>query len=92
MGSILEMMNINIDKFYSVTVVDKATLFPQSTSSITVITMSMDGETIKIKQLIEGVFSKFNEVKAIKVPAEVIENAVTLDFGPVVEAKEEATE
>ncbi|MCG7346589.1 stalk domain-containing protein [Sporosarcina sp. ACRSL] len=78
--AILEMLQINIDKFFVVTVVDKATLFPQSTSGITVITMSMDGETVTIKQLIDGVFSKFNEVKEIKVPADVIKNAVTLDL------------
>lgn len=83
MGSILDMLNINIDKYYVVTVVDKATLFPQSTSGTTVITMSMDGETITIKQLINGVFSKFNDVKAIKVPAEVIEKAVELDFSEI---------
>lgn len=80
MGSILEMLDINIEKYFVVTVVDKATLFPQSTSGTTIIKMSMDGETIKIKQLIDGVYSKFNEVKAIKVPAEVIEKAVELDL------------
>ncbi|MCM3709043.1 DUF6612 family protein [Sporosarcina luteola] len=80
MGSILEMLDINIEKYFVVTVVDKATLFPQSTSGTTIIKMSMDGETIKIKQLIDGVYSKFNEVKAIKIPAEIIEKAVELDL------------
>lgn len=87
MGAILDMLNINIDQYYVVTVVDKETFFPQSTSGITIITMSMDGETITIKQLIDGVFSKFNDVKPIKVPAEVIEKAVELDLSGEIEAE-----
>ncbi|MFS0689298.1 DUF6612 family protein [Sporosarcina sp. 179-K 8C2 HS] len=90
MGSILDMLDINIEKYFVVTVVDKATLFPKSTSGTTVIKMSMDGETVTIKQLINGVFSKFNEVKAIKVPAEVIEKAVTWDLGAELEAEKAA--
>ncbi len=89
MGSILDMLDINIEKYFVVTVVDKATLFPQSTSGTTSIKMSMDGETISIKQLIEGTFSKFNDVKPIKVPAEVLEKAVEMDFGEEIEAVEE---
>lgn len=93
MGAILDMLNINIDQYYVVTVVDKETLFPQSTSGTTIITMSMDDETITIKQLIDGVFSKFNDVKPIKVPAEVLEKAVEMDFAEEIEAVEEkATE
>ncbi|WP_252502143.1 DUF6612 family protein [Sporosarcina sp. Marseille-Q4943] len=90
MGSILDMLDINIEKYFVVTVVDKATLFPQSTSGTTIIKMSMDGETVTIKQLIDGVFSKFNEVKAIKVPADVIEKAVTWDLGAELEAEKAA--
>lgn len=87
MGSILEMLDIKIEKYFVVTVVDKATLFPQSTAGTTIIKMSMDGETVTIKQLIDGVYSKFNEVKAIKVPAEVLEKAVELDLSGEIEAE-----
>ncbi|GEN82417.1 hypothetical protein SLU01_07290 [Sporosarcina luteola] len=94
LGSILEMLNINIDEFYSVTVLDKATLFPQSVSGTTVITMSMDGETVTITQLIEGIYSQFNAVKTIEVPADVIENAVVMEYDEVeaVDVEEETTD
>lgn len=94
LGSILEMLNININEFYSVTVLDKATLFPQSVSGTTVITMSMDGETVTITQLIEGIYSQFNAVKTIEVPADVIENAVVMEYDEVeaVDVEEETTD
>lgn len=78
--SVLDALKIDIKKFFSVTVIDKKTLFPISTTGDTVMTMKVEDETVTIKQAINGVFSKFNETKEIKVPADVIKNAVVLDL------------
>ena len=54
-------------------------MFPVDLSATAYITMTMDEETITIKLLMAGSFSNFNAVKEIKVPAEVIKNAITMD-------------
>jgi len=80
LDSTLDGLSISIDKFFIVTVIDKNTLFPVSTDGKTTMTIKVAGETVTINQLISGIFSKFNEVKEIKVPEEVIKNAVVLDL------------
>ncbi len=95
LDSILDEVSISIDEFFIVTVIDKNTLFPVSTDGKTAMTISVAGETVTIKQLISGIFSKFNEVKEIKVPEDIIKNAVVLDLDSETieeESKSEATE
>lgn len=95
LDSILDEVSISIDKFFIVTVIDKNTLFPVSTNGKTAMTISVAGETVTINQLISGIFSKFNEVKEIKVPEEIIKNAVVLESDSEATAedlKEEAAE
>lgn len=75
----LEDLGLNIEEFYVVTTMDKKTLFPTNTSAIAHITMKMDEDTISIKLLLSGTFSNFNTVKEIKVPAEVINKAISMD-------------
>ena len=70
---------INIEEYYVVTTIDKKTLFPINTSGTTHMTMGVDEDTISIKQLITGTFSDYNAVKEIKIPADVIKNAISME-------------
>ncbi|WP_336823221.1 DUF6612 family protein [Sporosarcina sp. USHLN248] len=84
--SILDMIQFNIENFFIVTTIDKDTFFPISTTGNTQMTITVDGETITLKQVIEGTFSDYNQVKEIKIPAEVINSAI--DFEEYLEALE----
>ena len=42
-------------------------------------TMGVDEDLISIKQLITGTFSDYNAVKEIKIPADVIKNAISME-------------
>ncbi|MBO0588580.1 DUF6612 family protein [Sporosarcina sp. E16_8] len=70
---------INIEEYYVVTTIDKKTLFPIATSGTTHMTMGVDEDLISIKQLITGTFSDYNAVKEIKIPADVIKNAISME-------------
>ena len=54
-------------------------MFPLDTSAVANITMTVDEDTISIKLLLEGTFSNFNAVKEIKVPADVIKKAISME-------------
>ena len=41
--------------------------------------MGVDEDLISIKQLITGTFSDYNAVKEIKIPADVIKNAISME-------------
>lgn len=75
----LEGLDFNIEEFYVVSTIDKKTLFPLDTSAVANITMTVDEDTISIKLLLEGTFSNFNAVKEIKVPADVIKKAISME-------------
>jgi len=76
---LFEGLGFNIEEFYIASTIDKETLFPVDLSATAHITMTMDEDTITIKLLMTGSFSNFNAVKEIKVPADVIKNAITMD-------------
>jgi len=75
----LDGLEFNIEEFYVVSTIDKKTLFPLDTSAIATITMTVDGDTISIKLLLAGTFSDFNAVKEIKVPADIIKKAISME-------------
>lgn len=79
LGNLLEMLNLNIEEFYSVQTIDKETLFPLDLSAVTKMSMSMEDEKVSILQKMSGTFSNFNQIKEIKVPEEVIKNAITME-------------
>ena len=76
---IFEDLAIHIEEYYTVTVIDKKTLFPIETSGTTLMTLGVDEEMVSIKQLISGTYSNYNAVKEIKIPADVIKNAITME-------------
>lgn len=77
--NIFSDLAINIEEYYVVTTIDKKTLFPIKTSGTTHMTMGVDEDLITIKQLITGTFSDYNAVKEIKIPADVIKNAMSME-------------
>ena len=81
-------LEFNIKEFYVTSTIDKKTLFPVDISAIANITMTMDEDTITISLVLAGTFSDFNAVKEIKVPAEVVKNAISMDeFMKILEAE-----
>jgi|GEM_PF-5677559 len=42
------------------------------------LTMTIEGESMKMKQEMKGIVSKINEIEKIEVPAEVVQNAVEM--------------
>lgn len=77
--SILDALDINIEEFLVVSTIDKKTLFPLEMSGVTKMTMGIEDETISITQLISGAYSNHNNVEEIKIPADVIKNAITME-------------
>ncbi len=77
--SILDALDINIEEFVVVSKIDKKTLFPLELSGVTKMTMGINEDTVSITQVISGTYSNHNSVKEIKVPADVIKNAITME-------------
>ena len=77
--AIFDSLGLNIKEFYFVSNYDKETLFPVDLSGNAHITMAMGEDTLTMKMIINGTFSNFNAVKEIKVPDEVIQNAISME-------------
>ncbi|WP_078555803.1 DUF6612 family protein [Bacillus alkalicellulosilyticus] len=60
--------------------IDKETSFQTKVVSYIEMSMTVEGETLTIKQSMEGSITNINGVGDISVPAEVLENAIDLDF------------
>lgn len=78
-GNIFDAMELNIEQFFVTSTIDKKTLFPLDMTSVTKMTMGIDEETMSIDQKMTGTYSNFNKIKEIKVPADVIKNAITME-------------
>ncbi|MDQ0177116.1 copper amine oxidase N-terminal domain-containing protein [Bacillus chungangensis] len=72
-------LNMKIDQSSISIKFDKKTYYPISVSGKTVMSMTIEGETIKINQNITGTYSNHNQVKEIKVPADVVKGAKSID-------------
>lgn len=59
--------------------IDKKTFFTNHFDMDMVMTMEEEGQQVKISQKIKGDISKINEIDEIKVPKEVIDNAVDMN-------------
>ena len=77
--AIFDSLGLNIKEFYFVSNYDKETLFPVDLSGNAHITMAMGEDTLTMKMIINGTSSNFNAVKEIKVPDEVIQNAISME-------------
>lgn len=79
LDGLFEMLNLDIKEFYTVSTYDKATLFPHDMSGTIHITMSPEGENVSLQMTMSGKYKNHNNVKEIKVPEEVIKNAITME-------------
>ncbi|MFS0575637.1 DUF6612 family protein [Sporosarcina sp. 179-K 3D1 HS] len=79
LDGLLEMLNLDIKEFYTVSTYDKKTLFPHDMSGTVHMTMSPEGEDVSIKMTMSGKYKNHNNVKEIKVPADVIKNAIPME-------------
>lgn len=77
--AIFESLGLKLEEFYFVSNYDKETLFPLDLSGNAHITMAMGEDSFSMKMIISGTFSNFNAVEEIKVPEEVIQNAITME-------------
>lgn len=75
--------NMKIESIDLEFTVDKETFFTKDLDMKMIMTMEEDGEQVKITQSIKGTISKINEIEEIKVPKEIIDNAV--DMGDAME-------
>jgi hypothetical protein len=60
--------------------IDKETFLPNSMNVDMALDMNIEGETMSIQSDVEAVYSKYNEIEAIIVPEEVIEQAEEMAF------------
>lgn len=77
--AIFDSLGLNLEEFYFVSNYDKESFFPLDLAGNAHITMIMGDDTFSMKMIISGTFSNFNTVEAIKVPEEVIKNAITME-------------
>ncbi|RXJ01705.1 copper amine oxidase N-terminal domain-containing protein [Anaerobacillus alkaliphilus] len=70
---------ITIDEFEAVTYYDKKTFFPLTSEVITKLTIAIDGEKLKMTQKMTAKFSNINSIKSIKIPQEIIDNAINFE-------------
>lgn len=77
-GEILENMNIKgVD--YEI-VIDKETFYPSVLNMVMDMEITAEGQTISMKQNMNGQYSNYNKVEAIAVPQEVLDSAVEMEM------------
>ncbi|WP_078431840.1 DUF6612 family protein [Metabacillus halosaccharovorans] len=77
-GEVFNNMKINKVKYEII--INKETMYPTTLNTVMDMELSADGETIKIKQNMEGDYSEYNKIDEVKIPQEVIDNAVEMDL------------
>ncbi|UAC47637.1 hypothetical protein K6959_13360 [Bacillus aquiflavi] len=74
------LKDMKINKLNYEIFVDKKTFYPSALNVDMEMEMAVEGQTLVIEQKLEGNYSKFNEIKEIKVPQEVLDNAVEAEM------------
>lgn len=77
-GEMLENMKINGVEYEIV--IDKETFYPSVLNMIMEMEMAAEGQTIAMKQNMNGQYSNYNKVETITVPQEVIDTAVEMEM------------
>ncbi|HHY22160.1 MAG TPA: hypothetical protein GX525_09875 [Bacilli bacterium] len=75
-GDELSDLPIKIGYFQFATKLDKKTLYPLELAGKAHMYGEIEGEKLNLYQSFSGTYSKFNEIKEIKIPQEVLSNAV----------------
>lgn len=69
------LKNMNVEQVNYEIFIDKKTFNIMTLNMVIDMTMAVEGENMRVNQDIKSTYSKFNEVKSIQVPQEVINNA-----------------
>jgi uncharacterized glyoxalase superfamily protein PhnB len=77
-GEMLNNMKINGVEYEIV--IDKETFYPSVLNMIMEMEMAAEGQTIAMKQNMNGQYSNYNKVETITVPQEVIDTAVEMEM------------
>lgn len=77
--SMLEEVDMKVDKIDLRFTVDKKTFFTKDFDMDMVMIMEQQGEQIKVIQTIKGMMSKINEIEEIKVPKDILESSIDMD-------------
>jgi len=77
-GEVLNNMKINEIK-YEIHI-NKETYYPTSLNTVMDMEITAEGETVKLKQNMEGTYTDYNKIEEVKVPQEVIDNAVEMEM------------
>jgi hypothetical protein len=72
--------NMKINEVKYEIFIDKETFYPTSLNTVMDMEVTAEGQTLKMKQNMEGQYSDFNTIEEVKVPQEVIDNAVEMDM------------
>ncbi|WP_207634156.1 DUF6612 family protein, partial [Halalkalibacter urbisdiaboli] len=71
--------NIDVKKMEIVSVLDKETLFPVAESLDSVMSITVEGETVEISQKGEFSYSNHNELEEIVIPQDIIDEAISME-------------
>ncbi|PAE24611.1 DUF6612 family protein [Bacillus sp. 7894-2] len=77
-GEMLDNMNIKGVEYEIV--IDKETFYPSVLNMIMDMEITAEGQTISMKQNMNGQYSNYNKVEAIAVPQEVLDTAVEMEM------------
>ncbi|HHY75050.1 MAG TPA: hypothetical protein GX497_17885 [Bacillus bacterium] len=73
-----EGMKINNMKYEIA--IDKETYLPNQLHVVMDLDFTMEGETMRLSQTVNGVYTSYNEIDSITVPKDVLDNAVEMDM------------
>ncbi|WP_264738835.1 DUF6612 family protein [Cytobacillus firmus] len=77
-GEVLDNMKINGVEYEIV--IDKETFYPSVLNMIMEMEITAEGQTISMKQNMNGQYSNYNKVEAIAVPQEVLDTAAEMEM------------
>ncbi|KAB2339009.1 hypothetical protein F7731_05030 [Cytobacillus depressus] len=78
MEGLMDDMKINAVEYEFL--IDKESFYPVALDVLMEMEMTIEDQTIVMKQKMNGQYSKLNEIEAITVPQEVIDSAVEMEF------------
>jgi len=61
-------------------IINKETFYPTNIKTVMDMEISAEGETIHLKQNMEGTYSEYNKINEVKVPQDVIDKAVEMEM------------
>lgn len=72
--------NMKINQINYEIIINKETFYPTNIKTVMDMEISAEGETIHLKQNMEGTYSEYNKINEVKVPQDVIDKAVEMEM------------